>query len=348
MSIRLSLGAALLLLSSTPVLAQSLSLEQRVARIEAEAEIRQVLVEYGAYIDGRNYAGYAALFAPDGEWIGGFGRFKGPAAIEKMLVDNLGAPAEPGFINKSNFHMMTNPIIRVDGDRAEVTSKYMFWTASAEGRPVPSLAGRYVDQFVKIGGRWKIARRTTWGEIPFRDPNAPLGSAPPPIAPAASADQRIRALEDQQAIQRIIIEYAARLDARDYNGYADLFAKDGVWQNGATVRRGREEIRQLLVGLFGDTPAGWVNRESYHLVSNPQVTVNGDRATAVSRHLLLMRGADGSPVPELTGVYEDELIREDGQWKILRRVDNPIMPTPEEWRREMAQRQAAAQAQPAR
>ena len=52
-----------------------------------------------------------------------------------------------------------------------------------------------------------------------------------------------------------------------------------------------------------------------------------------------MRGADGSPVPELAGVYEDEFIREDGQWKILHRVDNPIMPTAEEWRKEMAERQ---------
>jgi hypothetical protein len=42
----------------------------------------------------------------------------------------------------------------------------------------------------------------------------------------------------------------------------------------------------------------------------------------------------------LTGLYEDELIRVDGEWKILRRVDNPIMPTPEEWRKVMAERAA--------
>jgi ketosteroid isomerase-like protein len=335
-----ALLASALLSAATPALAQDapLSLEQRVARIEAEAEIRKVLVQYGAYIDGKDFAAYAGLFAPDGEWIGGFGRFTGPAAIEKMLVDNLGAP-EPGFVNKANFHMMTNPIITVSGDLAEVTSKYMFWVRSPEDRPVPTLAGRYVDQFVRRDGQWKILRRSTWGEIPFRDPNAPLAAAPPALQ-AATADSRIRRLEDEQAIQRLIVDYAARLDARDYDGYAALFARDGVWQNGATVRRGRDEIRQLLVGLFGETPEGWVNRESYHLVSNPQVKVEGDRATARSRHLLLMRGEDGSPVPELTGLYEDEFIREDGAWKILKRVDHPIMPTPDEWRAEMARRQA--------
>jgi hypothetical protein len=33
----------------------------------------------------------------------------------------------------------------------------------------------------------------------------------------------------------------------------------------------------------------------------------------------------------LGGRYEDEFIREDGEWKILRRVDYPVMPTQEEW-----------------
>lgn len=53
-----------------------------------------------------------------------------------------------------------------------------------------------------------------------------------------------------------------------------------------------------------------------------------------------MRGADGGPTPALAGFYEDEFVREDGQWKILRRVDNPVMPTSEEWRAQMAARQA--------
>ena len=309
------------------------TLEQRVERMEAESEIRRVLIEYGAFLDGRDYASYAQLFADDGVWVGGFGSFTGPAAIEAMLKDNLGE-AEHGYINKSSFHMMTNPIIAVEGDRAEVSSRYLFWTRSDSDRPSPALAGRYVDEFVRQDGQWKIARRTTYGVIPYRDPADPAASS----APVESAEARLRKLEDQMAIQRIIVEYAARLDGRDFAGYADLFAKDGVWQNGATVRRGREEIEGLLVGLFGEPPEGFTNMESYHLVSNPQVDVDGDRATARSRHLLIMRDEQGNPRPALTGIYEDEFVREDGEWKILKRVDNPIIPTAEEWRRQMMER----------
>ncbi len=275
-------------------------------------------------------------------WTGGFGSFTGPAAIEAMLVENLGAP-EPGFVNKSQLPHDDQPADRGGRRPGERRNRS---TCSGPPRPTrrpsPLLAGRYVDEFVKQGGEWKIARRTTWGQIPFRDPNAPPApGGGPAAAPALRAPRRASArLEDQLAIQRVLVEYAARIDAQDFDGYADLFAREGEWRNGNTVRKGRAEIKELLVGLFGTPPEGFVNRESYHLVSNPQVEVNGDRATARSRHLLIMRGRDGSPVPELTGLYEDEFVRGDGEWKILRRVDNPIMPTPEEWRKEMAERQA--------
>jgi 3-phenylpropionate/cinnamic acid dioxygenase small subunit len=336
MSLRLIVAAALLIAPAT-AWAQP-TLEQRVQRMEDESTIRRMLIEYGAFLDAKDYASYAALFAPDGVWQGGFGTFTGPAAIAAMLTANLGAP-EAGYVNKTNFHMLTNPLIEIDGDRAHVESKYLFWTASPDNRPTPLLAGRYVDEFVRVNGAWKIARRTTWGQIPFRDPNAPAAAGPPPAAAPTEA-ARIQKLEDQLAIQRVLVEYSARLDARDYAGYSALFARDGTWQTGTTVRRGPAEIEAMLVGLFGTPPEGFVNREDYHLVSNPQVDVDGDHARARSRHLLLMRGPNGEPTPMLAGLYEDEFVREDGQWKILHRVDNPIMPTAEEWRRVMAERQA--------
>ena len=48
-------------------------------------------------------------------------------------------------------------------------------------------------------------------------------------------------------------------------------------------------------------------------------------------------------VEMLAGRYEDILIREDGKWKFLRRVDTPVMPTSEEWR-EFIRARAAARA----
>lgn len=170
------------------------------------------------------------------------------------------------------------------------------------------------------------------------------------LSPAAAlaqtrltAEQRVERAEADLAIRRILVEYAWLLDHRDVEGYANLFAKDGQWVNGNIVRKGHEEIRQLLLGLFGPTPADYVNRESFHITTNIEVNVNGDRATAWSRHLLFRRGPDGRPAPALAGRYEDEMIRENGEWKILKRVDFPVMPTPEEWGKIIAERRKAAQ-----
>jgi uncharacterized protein (TIGR02246 family) len=162
-------------------------------------------------------------------------------------------------------------------------------------------------------------------------------------ASGPTVEQRLQRVEDELAISRVLVEYAARQDARDYAGYAALFAKNGEWVNGKNAYKGREAILKMLVDLYGAPPPGYVNNESYHITTNLQIDVNGDRATARSRHLLVMRGPKGEPTPSLAGRYEDELIREDGKWKILRRVDYPVMPTSEEWMKFIRERKANGQ-----
>lgn len=154
-------------------------------------------------------------------------------------------------------------------------------------------------------------------------------------------EQRLQRVEDELAIRRVLVDYSATQDARDYAGYSALFAVEGEWVNGERVFKGRAAIHQMLIDLYGAPPPGYVNNESYHITSNPEVNIEGDRATARSRHLLVMRGPNGEPTPMLAGRYEDEFIREDGSWKIRRRVDYPVMPTQEEWMTFIRARQAA-------
>lgn len=170
-----------------------------------------------------------------------------------------------------------------------------------------------------------------------------LAAAVVPQAPARpTVETRVQRAEDEVAIRRLLIDYHWTLDAHDFAGYAALFAKEGEWVNGSTVRKGPEAILAMLAGLYGPPKADYVNRESFHLTTNIEVDVNGDRATARSRHLLITRGPDGRPLPTLAGQYDDQLVREDGKWKFLRRVDTPIMPTAEEWSKIMRERRAAA------
>ena len=154
-------------------------------------------------------------------------------------------------------------------------------------------------------------------------------------------EQRVQRIEDDLAIKQVILDYAVRLDARDFDGYVALFAKDGTWQNGTTIKHGRDEIRQMLVGIYGNPqPGAAPNTDSYRIVSNVDVQIDGDHATAHSRQLTIMRGENGSPIPRLSGIYDDEFVREDGAWKILHRIDRTIMPTPAEWQKQMAELRA--------
>lgn len=159
-------------------------LAQQVRELQDEKEIREVLVEYGEFLDARDYASYAALFASDGVWSGGFGTYTGPEAIEEMLEENMGShPAD--YVNKENFHLNTTMVVDVNGDEATARSRYLFFTASDENRPVVALAGRYVDELVRENGEWKIRTRKSHGVIPYRDGNAPPPEQPPAGVPQA-------------------------------------------------------------------------------------------------------------------------------------------------------------------
>ncbi|MCW2382806.1 MULTISPECIES: nuclear transport factor 2 family protein [unclassified Sphingobium] len=155
------------------------ALAQRVQVLEDREAIRRVIIAYGEYLDARDYAGYAGLFASDGTWSGGLGSATGPAAIQKLLEEKLGKP-EAGFVNKRSFHLVTTEVIDVIGDTAIARSRYMFYTADGEGRPATTLAGRYVDHFVRENGAWKIKTRTSHGVIPWRDGDNPER---PPLPP---------------------------------------------------------------------------------------------------------------------------------------------------------------------
>jgi uncharacterized protein (TIGR02246 family) len=148
-----------------PLLAQdSKSLAVRVQRLEDIQEIQGVLLDYGRYLDARDFAAYSRLFAKDGEWVGGFGTVQGPAAIQAFMEKNITGP------NRGNtFHILSNFKIDVHGDTATAWSRWTFVTPGADKKPAISQAGRYDDTLVRENGHWKFKRRTASNDIPVPD-----------------------------------------------------------------------------------------------------------------------------------------------------------------------------------
>jgi hypothetical protein len=143
---------------------------------------------------------------------------------------------------------------------------------------------------------------------------------------AASVAARLQRLEDIEEIRTLLLDYGRLLDLRDLAGYSRLFAKDGEWVGGFGSAKGPAEILAFMQKNLGTGP----NRNnSFHILSNFEIEVKGNSATAWSRWTFITPGADGKPVISQAGRYDDILIREDGHWKFKRRSasnDIPVAP----------------------
>ena len=132
-------------------------------------------------------------------------------------------------------------------------------------------------------------------------------------------ETRLRVLEDRESIRTLLVEYGRTLDARDFKGFSELFARGvGEWNGGMGVARGPEAIRKLMEQTIGNN-TGTANSSNFHIFSNEMINVNGDRATALSKWAFVVQGNDGRPQWVYLGHYNDILIREDGRWKFLQR-----------------------------
>jgi len=154
------------LMTLAPLLAQdSKSLAARVQRLEDIQEIQNVLLDYGRFLDARDFAAYSRLFAKDGEWVGGFGTVQGPVAIQAFMEKQI-----PGPNRGNTFHILSNFKIDVHGDVATAWSRWTFVTPGPDKKPAIAQAGRYDDTLVRESGKWKFKRRTASNDIPVPDP----------------------------------------------------------------------------------------------------------------------------------------------------------------------------------
>ena len=133
------------------------SLEARVQRIEDHTAIERLLMEYGRSLDHRDFTTYSRLFASNGEWSGTLGSYRGPAAIQEAMEKSFSSATD--IPKGANYHLLTNAIIDIDGDRATAESKWAFVTLEEKKPPQIAAAGRYEDTLVRENGQWKFLRR---------------------------------------------------------------------------------------------------------------------------------------------------------------------------------------------
>lgn len=137
-------------------------------------------------------------------------------------------------------------------------------------------------------------------------------------AAPASLESRVQHIEDQKAIERLLVDYGRTLDNRDFAAYSQLFATNGEWKGALGSYRGPAAIRTAMEKIFTDAAADIPKGRNFHVMSNFVIDIQGDRATA--RSTFIFYKLEGSkPQAEVAGRYEDVLIRESGAWRFLQR-----------------------------
>ncbi len=134
----------------------------------------------------------------------------------------------------------------------------------------------------------------------------------------------MQALEDIQEIMRLKTAYVNGSDggwpgklSHTAKVVADLFVEDGTWEAKGFVKCvGRKQIHAAFSAMRFSTPL------AVHLMCNPDIRVNGDRARGAWSLLALARNAPGALASNplgrdtvTTGQYQNTFIRTPKGWR---------------------------------
>ena len=139
-------------------------LEARVQRLEDREAINGLFMRYRECLDEKDFSGYAALFAEDGEFVAAGGTAKGQAGIEE-LVDGMRGNLLTAVVG-DDLHIVVNPEIAVDGDSATARSTWIYLVRGDDGEPTLCKVGHYEDDLVRENGAWRFARRFAPMDMP--------------------------------------------------------------------------------------------------------------------------------------------------------------------------------------
>jgi 3-phenylpropionate/cinnamic acid dioxygenase small subunit len=128
-------------------------------------------------------------------------------------------------------------------------------------------------------------------------------------------------LRDRLAINDLLVRYAWAIDTKDFEALDNVFTADAHIDYTATggIAGSLAEIKPWLAESLAAFPA------TQHLLSNSEVTIDGDRATARTAVYNPMGAATREGPLHfffLGGVYADQMVRTPAGWRITQRVEH--------------------------
>lgn len=129
-----------------------------------------------------------------------------------------------------------------------------------------------------------------------------------------SLARRLRSVEDELAIHRLIVRYGFAVDVGDAERTAAVFAPDGVYDADVRLMTGREEVCDMVRGERHQRMVG----RCAHQIGPAVVRIEGDGAVAVGYSRVYVRGEDGIEVYRVS-YNRWQLVRRGDAWEIAHR-----------------------------
>jgi uncharacterized protein (TIGR02246 family) len=128
------------------------NMEARISALEDIEQIRQLKAAYcEACDDDHNGDAVAQLFIPDGVWQRSGDR---PHEGHDEIAAQMFGIRDRQFMVRSS-HMVTNPVIDIDGDEAAGHWKFVMLYTGTDGA-FTRIIGRYTDRYTRYEGEWRF------------------------------------------------------------------------------------------------------------------------------------------------------------------------------------------------
>lgn len=261
-----------------------------------EADIRRAATLYAIGADRRDKTLWAQVLADDCV-------IEGPGFRTEGIAANLANLDYLGQLYPRTQHRVHHQLMAISGDRAVGET---YGTADhlreVDGRTeLLCWSLRYQDELIRSEDGWRFTSRRLvldWEEV------RPLGGA-------ALPDERI-------TVAQTVYSYAKGIDTRDWALYRSIFAGEVAmdfqsWNGIAPHRIAADALVANVSAYFAGLDA------TQHVMTNPQVHINGDRASCVvymqAEHFL----DDQTPSRRFVigGFYTNELVRTADGWKLV-------------------------------
>jgi hypothetical protein len=130
-------------------------LAARLAVLEDREACRQLIARYGPMADAGDRDGVASLFASGGSYdVGGFGTYVGSEAIGALLQ----CEEHRGLIASGAAHVLSDPVIELDGDKARAFTYSIVLRRSGEAW-APHRVSANIWHLVREAHGWRAAHR---------------------------------------------------------------------------------------------------------------------------------------------------------------------------------------------